>query len=103
MWRALSVVIYLEAGAEASIGEDLAMLRQLREMGRVEQIGGAAYLHVYICHGGNTSGDEHHRMLIDKLAVSKGVIASARCHCAMVSRRMISGLASLWRMSPPVR
>ncbi len=75
MWRASSVVTYPEAGAEASLGEDLAMLRQLQAMGRIEVIGGAAHLYIYINHGGNTCSDEHHRMLIEKLAVSKGVIA----------------------------
>ncbi len=74
MCLALAPVRYPETGPEARLGEDLNVLAQLRGLGRFQALAGAPQLYVYVTHASNTCGDDHHRMLADRLAVSKGLL-----------------------------
>jgi glycosyltransferase involved in cell wall biosynthesis len=65
---------YPEAGAEASLGEDTAVLLQLQRLGSFHALPGAPHLYVYVSHGQNTYDDAHHHMLADRLAVSRGLL-----------------------------
>ena len=67
-------VCYPESGPQARIGEDSAVLFQLQRLGRFHAQAGAPHLYVYVSHGHNTSGDSHHQMLADRLAVSQGLL-----------------------------
>ena len=41
---------------------------------RFESKAGAPHLYVYVSHGANTFGEEHHKILAEKLSVSKGLL-----------------------------
>ncbi len=74
MWRRTALVDYPEDGEAAKSGEDMVMLSQLHARGGFHLMDGLAYLYVYVCHSVNITGQAHHRMLVEKLSISKGMI-----------------------------
>lgn len=69
-----SPIRYPETGADALLGEDLIVHAQLQALGGFQTLAGAAHLYVYVSHGQNTCSAEHHRMIADRLGVSKGLL-----------------------------
>ena len=67
-------VRYPESGPESRLGEDLVLARALGERGGVGALARAPHLFAYVSHGSNSWDDEHHRMLVHELAVSRGVL-----------------------------
>jgi hypothetical protein len=67
-------VKYPESGPDSVRGKDTALISQIRELGGYYALTGVPHLYVYVSHGANTFGDGHHRMLAEKLAVSKGLL-----------------------------
>jgi glycosyltransferase involved in cell wall biosynthesis len=74
MCRAATGIRYPETGSEARLGEDSVVARFLSERCRVEILGGAPHLYVYVSHGRNSWPDAHHRMLAGQLALSRGLL-----------------------------
>lgn len=68
---------YPEEGPTALRGEDTAGLLQLFDRGVMGIVAGMPHLYVYVSHGANTSSDDHHRMIADRLSTS----------CALLRRR----------------
>lgn len=67
-------VRYPEAGPEASLGEDAALVGSLRARGGLGALAGSPHLFAYVSHGANSWHDGHHRMLAEKLAISRGLL-----------------------------
>ena len=65
---------YPEIGSFSSRGEDLAVLRQLLQQGGFHALPAAPHLYVYVSHGQNTWPEDHHRMLAERLSLSKGLL-----------------------------
>lgn len=65
---------YPESGEQARRGEDLVVLGQLARQGGYHVFPGAPHLILYISHGQNTWSQDHHRMLAEKLSLSKGML-----------------------------
>jgi glycosyltransferase involved in cell wall biosynthesis len=65
---------YPEAGKEAALGEDTALLADLRQETTVTTLGGEPHLFVYVTHGNNVWPADHHRMLIERLSLSKALL-----------------------------
>ncbi|HVO88730.1 MAG TPA: glycosyltransferase family A protein [Casimicrobiaceae bacterium] len=74
MMRRDSASRYPETGTEAARGEDSALSVQLQRDDRLRVLAGSPHLYVYVSHGGNTWGDEHHGMLARELAISKSLL-----------------------------
>jgi glycosyltransferase involved in cell wall biosynthesis len=74
MWKRSAPIRYPESGADAQHGEDSAVSLQLQEHGGYHVLAGASHLYVYVSHGANTWGDDHHRMLARELAMSSGLL-----------------------------
>ena len=74
MCRSSLAARYPEVGAQAQLGEDTALIQQIREQGGFHPLPGMAHLYVYVSHGSNTWDDGHHRMLADKMGVSVGLL-----------------------------
>jgi glycosyltransferase involved in cell wall biosynthesis len=72
--RRAADVGYPAEGPEAALGEDLSVLLQLKALGGFHAQAGAPHLYVYVSHGDNTCGTDHHQMIADSLAVSKGLL-----------------------------
>jgi glycosyltransferase involved in cell wall biosynthesis len=64
---------YPESGPSASLGEDLAVWKLLaaNPVGRLRAV---PHLYVYVSHGDNSWSAEHHRMLAERLALSRGLL-----------------------------
>jgi hypothetical protein len=67
-------VRYPESGPDSVRGEDKALVAEIRALGGYHTLADVAHLYVYVSHGANTWDDGHHRMLTEKLAVSKGLL-----------------------------
>ena len=65
---------YPETGPNSVRGEDAAIICEIRHFGGYHALGGVPHLYVYCSHGSNTWNDGHHRMLAEKMAVSKGLL-----------------------------
>ncbi|MEJ0015592.1 MAG: glycosyltransferase [Acetobacteraceae bacterium] len=65
---------YPTIGETASRGEDLAVVLALNERGTLAVLADAPHLFVYVSHGRNTWADDHHAMLADRLAISRGLL-----------------------------
>ena len=65
---------YPETGPNSVLGEDAAIICEIRHFGGYHALGGVPHLYVYCSHGSNTWNDGHHRMLAEKMAVSKGLL-----------------------------
>jgi glycosyltransferase involved in cell wall biosynthesis len=74
MCRRNLAVAYPEAGLNATRGEDAALVQQIRDNGGYHALEGMPHLFVYVSHGRNTWEDGHHRMLVDLMSVSKGLL-----------------------------
>ena len=74
LMRRETPVRYPEEGSVARLGEDLALGEALAARGRLGTLPGAPHLFAYVSHGSNSWNDEHHRMLVHELAVSRGVL-----------------------------
>jgi glycosyltransferase involved in cell wall biosynthesis len=72
--RRAALTPYPEAGPQARIGEDLVVLSELDARGGLHGHAGAPHLYVYVSHGLNTCGDDHHEMIADRLAISQGLL-----------------------------
>jgi glycosyltransferase involved in cell wall biosynthesis len=71
--RKLSVS-YPESGPDSARGEDKALVTEIQGLGGYHALAGMPHLYVYVSHGANTWDDSHHRMLADKMAVSRGLL-----------------------------
>jgi glycosyltransferase involved in cell wall biosynthesis len=71
--RKLSVT-YPESGPDSVRGEDKALLTKIQALGGYHALAGMPHLYVYVSHGANTWDNGHHRMLVDEMAVSKGLL-----------------------------
>jgi glycosyltransferase involved in cell wall biosynthesis len=71
--RKLSVR-YPESGPDSIRGEDKALVTEIQGLGGYHELAGMPHLYVYVSHGANTWDDGHHRMLADKMAISKGLL-----------------------------
>lgn len=61
--------------AEAEHGsEDMVLARELKRLGIVHLLADAPWLYVYVSHGANLLSDAHHRMLVEKLAISRRML-----------------------------
>ena len=60
---------------KARLGEDSGLAVEINARDKVARIAGQPHLMLYVTHSANSWGDEHHRMLIEKLAVSRGLLA----------------------------
>jgi glycosyltransferase involved in cell wall biosynthesis len=69
-----ALIPYPETGPEARIGEDLVVLSELHGRGGIHGQAGLPHLYVYVSHGLNTCGEDHHQMIADRLAVSQGLL-----------------------------
>jgi glycosyltransferase involved in cell wall biosynthesis len=65
---------YPENGNFSSRGEDLVVVRQLLKQGGFHVLPAAPHLYLYVSHGQNTWPDDHHRMLAEKLSLTKGLL-----------------------------
>jgi glycosyltransferase involved in cell wall biosynthesis len=74
MCAADAPIRYPDAGEHARLGEDLVVARHLREKTIVHLLSGEPHLYVYTYHGSNAWHDGHHRMLVDRLALSQGLL-----------------------------
>jgi hypothetical protein len=65
---------YPETGPAARIGEDTDLCVQLQRRDGLRALGEAPHLYVYVSHGANTWGDDHHAMLAQRLGLSQGLL-----------------------------
>lgn len=65
---------YPEIGPTAARGEDTAVALSLMRPHGYALLAGAPHLFVYVSHGANTWPAEHHRMLANELAISRGLL-----------------------------
>jgi glycosyltransferase involved in cell wall biosynthesis len=72
------MVRYPESGPRSRRGEDSDVVERLLEQGGVGMLSRAPHLYVYIWHGSNTWGEDHHRLLSSTLAVSTRLIDHRR-------------------------
>jgi glycosyltransferase involved in cell wall biosynthesis len=74
MVKRSSAIRYPSAGADAARGEDLAVALALHRRERIQILAGAPHLFIYVNHGANTWEQDHHQMLADELAISRGLL-----------------------------
>jgi glycosyltransferase involved in cell wall biosynthesis len=74
MARRGAPILYETEGGQACLGEDLKVALALNARGKVRRIDGIAHLFVYTSHGANSWDDGHHKMLRDRLAISRGLL-----------------------------
>lgn len=67
-------VSYPESGPDASLGEDTAILQQIRSCGGFQTLTDEPCLFVYVSHGTNTWHQGHHRMLVEKMGASDALL-----------------------------
>lgn len=65
---------YAEHGPAASLGEDLDLLLRLRAAHRVHAQPMEPHLYVYVTHGANSWGADHHALLAQRLSISAGLL-----------------------------
>ncbi len=65
---------YPMQGSIARLGEDTEVARNLIARGRVGYLAGMPHLYIYVSHGANSWDGDHHRMLADKLSISKALL-----------------------------
>ncbi len=74
MWRRDAPIDYPESGADSRRGEDSAVVMQLQQRNQLHVLCASPCLYVYVSHGANTWPDEHHRMLAERLGVTRGLL-----------------------------
>jgi glycosyltransferase involved in cell wall biosynthesis len=72
--RRTALIPYPETGPDARLGEDLVVLTELKQRDGIHGLAGLPHLYVYVSHGLNTCGDDHHQMIASELAVSQGLL-----------------------------
>ncbi len=65
---------YRAKGAEARLGEDSVLARDLIRQGHVGYLADMAHLFIYVTHASNSWPVDHHLMLQSELAISKGLL-----------------------------
>ena len=65
---------YPELGEEGAMTHDAVVCRILQERPGFGILAEKAHLYVYVTHGANTYPNEHHAMLAEKLAISRGLL-----------------------------
>lgn len=74
MCKATAGVRYPESGPNARLGEDTDVCLQFLQRGGLCPLADAPHLFVYVSHGANTWGNDHHKMLADRLGLSQGLL-----------------------------
>lgn len=69
-----AVLRYPESGPEAVRGEDLHVLAPLIAAGALHRHADAPHLYVYVSHGANSCGVEHHDSLAERLTISQALL-----------------------------
>jgi hypothetical protein len=77
MYRRSAAARCPEEGPESRLGEDIALMRDLRREGKLVAVGQAPYLYIYVYHGHNTDGNRH-RKLASWLGLSRGLLERRR-------------------------
>jgi hypothetical protein len=90
-----AVPTYPQDGPTARCGEDLAAILTLKQRGALATLADAPCLYIYVAHGANTCSIAHHVMLIETLAISKGLLARRE-------RRLREELRPLGSLGPVV-
>jgi len=85
MFRRFAPVRYPEEGPDARRGEDMIGIAQLQASGAFAAMAGAPHLYVYVSHGANTWGDEHHASLARDRSIP---LARMRRNEALLRRRL---------------
>lgn len=73
-WKS-APIRYHETGPGCRLGEDTVVAQQLLELDALHALPDASHLYVYVCHGANSWAADHHRMLVDSLAISRGLLS----------------------------
>ncbi|HLJ22355.1 MAG TPA: glycosyltransferase family A protein [Stellaceae bacterium] len=66
---------YHETGPGCRHGEDTVVALELQRLGGLHALADVPHLYVYVCHGANSWASDHHRMLVDRLAISRGLLS----------------------------
>jgi hypothetical protein len=74
MMRSGAAVRYPETGPMARLGEDQVLAKALLARGALGTLAGSPHLFAYVSHGFNSWDDGHHRMLVETLAISRGLL-----------------------------
>ena len=74
IYRRTAGVRYPESGPRADREEDMALLEQLAARAAIGKLADQPHLYVYVCHGANTCGRDHHLAMARYHAVSPGLI-----------------------------
>ena len=74
MARATTTIHYPVVGQDAHLGEDLRVALALKAQAKVGYLSAMPHLFVYVSHGKNSWNSDHHRHLIDSLAISAGLL-----------------------------
>lgn len=72
--RSKAEIRYPTIGQDARLGEDLRVALALKEQGKIGYLAAMPHLFIYVSHGENSWNSEHHRRLIDDLAISAGLL-----------------------------
>jgi glycosyltransferase involved in cell wall biosynthesis len=72
--RRSAPIRYPETGPDCQLGEDTAVVLQLQRLDGFHVLADCPHLYVYVCHGANSWAMDHHRMLADELAISRGLL-----------------------------
>jgi glycosyltransferase involved in cell wall biosynthesis len=74
MARSTASIRYPVAGQDARLGEDLRVALALMAQGQVGYLAAMPHLFIYVSHGENSWNSEHHRRLVEDLAISPGLL-----------------------------
>jgi glycosyltransferase involved in cell wall biosynthesis len=74
MCQRTAPIRYPTSGEFARLGEDSVVVRQLLAGDGVQLLANAPHLFVYVTHGANSWPGGHHRMLVERLGVSRGIL-----------------------------
>jgi len=72
--KKMSMPSYPEQGEQARLGEDAVVVHQLLIKNRLSTLPDKGYIYAYLFHNHNSWPQAHFNMLIDKLAISKGLL-----------------------------
>ena len=72
--RSTASIHYPTAGQDAHLGEDLRVALALKAQAKVGYLAAMPHLFIYVSHGENSWNSEHHRSLIESLAISAGLL-----------------------------
>ncbi len=72
--RSTASIHYPTVGQDARLGEDLRVALTLKAQAKVGYLAAMPHLFIYVSHGENSWNSEHHRRLIESLAISAGLL-----------------------------